>query len=133
MDRFGRPVAHVAWKVTGADLDRISQTAQRLLAAWPGARQGFPSLVPRRLGLDGSKPHDAHHPVGTCSMGHGRQAVVDHDLKVWGVANLWVASTGVLPSAGTANPTFGMLCLCHRLAEQLAWPHFSADSTGRWC
>jgi choline dehydrogenase-like flavoprotein len=45
--------------------------------------------------------------------------VVDFDLKVHGVDNLWVLSTGVLPSAGTANPTFSMLCLGNRLAEQL--------------
>jgi choline dehydrogenase-like flavoprotein len=52
-------------------------------------------------------------------MGNDAEAVVDHDMKVWNVENLWVSSTGVLPSAGTANPTFSMLCLTHALAKKL--------------
>lgn len=70
--------------------------------------------------VDEVKPHDAYHPVGTCRMGEDGEAVVGRDLKVRGFANLWVASTGVLPSAGTANPTFTMLCLTQQLAEELA-------------
>ena len=52
-------------------------------------------------------------------MGEDGQAVVDRDLRVHGVENLWLTSTGVLPSAGTANPTFTMLCLTHKLAAHL--------------
>ena len=52
-------------------------------------------------------------------MGKNTEAVVDENLKVWGLENLWVVSTGVLPSAGSANPSFTMLCLADRLAEQL--------------
>jgi choline dehydrogenase-like flavoprotein len=52
-------------------------------------------------------------------MGEDAEAVVDRNLKVWGVQNLWVVSTGVLPSAGTANPTFSMLCLAQQLAEDI--------------
>jgi choline dehydrogenase-like flavoprotein len=56
-------------------------------------------------------------------MGDDALAVVDQDLKTWGVQNLWVSSTGVLPSAGTANPTFTMLCLTHQLAENFKRMH----------
>ncbi len=59
------------------------------------------------------------HPCGTLKMGIDKMAVVDENLKVWGVENLWVASTGVLPSAGTANPTFTILCLAERLSGQI--------------
>ena len=52
-------------------------------------------------------------------MGKNKESVVDENLKVWGLENLWVVSTGVLPSAGTANPTFTMLCLAERLTEQI--------------
>jgi choline dehydrogenase-like flavoprotein len=53
-------------------------------------------------------------------MGSGSEATVDFDLRVNGTANLYVLSTGVLPGAGTANPTFSMFCLGDRLAETLA-------------
>ena len=66
------------------------------------------------------KPHDVYHPVGTCRMGTDAAAVVDPESRVHGAANLSVASTAVFPSAGTANPTFSMLCLVAALAERLA-------------
>jgi choline dehydrogenase-like flavoprotein len=56
-------------------------------------------------------------------MGEDEEAVVDTNLKVWGLDNLWLANTGVLPSAGTANPTFTLLCLGTRLANSLPALH----------
>ena len=53
-------------------------------------------------------------------MGVDSEAVVDSHLQVWGTDNLWVVSTGVLPSAGTANPTFTLLCLAEQLAGRLS-------------
>jgi choline dehydrogenase-like flavoprotein len=50
-------------------------------------------------------------------MGSDDGAVVGLDLRVRGVAGLSVVSTSVLPSAGTANPTFSMLCLAEEFAE----------------
>jgi len=49
-------------------------------------------------------------------------AVVGLDLRVRGVEGLSVVSTSVRPSAGTANPTFLMLCLAEQLAESLLRP-----------
>ena len=57
--------------------------------------------------------------MGVCCMGKKKESVVDENLKVYGTENLWVVSTGVLPSAGSANPTFTMLCLADRLVEQI--------------
>ena len=53
-------------------------------------------------------------------MGRDAGAVVDPELRVHGTANLWVVSTAVFPTAGTANPTFSMLCLAAALADRLA-------------
>jgi hypothetical protein len=122
-DAYGRRVVSIHWQVTDRDMTEITETAHRFLAMWPGAQAGLPLLQPRVIGSDGTKPYDAYHPVGTCRMGDDAEAVVDHNLKVWGVENLWVISTGVLPSAGTANPTFTMLCLTHALAEHLQVVH----------
>ena len=79
----------------------------------------MPVLQPRADVCDATKPHDAYHPVGTCRMGRDDGAVVDPSLKVWGLTNLWLVSTAVLPSAGTANPTFTMLCLAEDLVDQM--------------
>jgi choline dehydrogenase len=45
-----------------------------------------------------------HHPVGTCAMGPGPEAVVDAELRVRGVEGLRIAVASVMPtipSAGT--------------------------------
>jgi choline dehydrogenase len=45
-----------------------------------------------------------HHPVGTCAMGTGPEAVVDAELRVRGIQGLRIADASVMPtipSAGT--------------------------------
>ncbi len=119
IDRYGRPVARINWRINDVDYANIQQTAARIVSKWPGLRGGLPDLAPVFIGGSGPKPHDAYHPVGTCRLGVDKGAVVDTHLRVQGTDNLWVLSTGVLPSAGTANPTFTMLCLGDELADRL--------------
>jgi choline dehydrogenase-like flavoprotein len=119
-DRFGRPAAEIHWRISDGDVANVRRVAQRFLAKWPGQAPSFPQLKEMEHLHDSIKPYDAYHPVGTCRLGSDEEAVVDENLKVWGSDNLWVVSTGVLPSAGTANPTFTMLCLGEQLATRLA-------------
>nr|WP_246404628.1 GMC family oxidoreductase N-terminal domain-containing protein [Novosphingobium sediminicola] len=44
-----------------------------------------------------------HHPVGTCAMGMGGDAVVDPQLRVHGVAGLRVADASIMPLLVGAN------------------------------
>jgi choline dehydrogenase-like flavoprotein len=119
-DRYGRQVAQIHWRISDIDLSNIQASALRILEKWPDTKKGLPGLILRINGCGYEKPHDAYHPVGTCRMGSDPEAVVDENLKVWGIDNLWVVSTGVLPNAGTANTTFTMLCLAEALAENLS-------------
>jgi choline dehydrogenase-like flavoprotein len=118
-DAYGRRRPHIHWRITEQDLANIRRAARRILLAWPGQRAGLPELRPTALAGEAAKPYDAYHPVGTCRMGDDAQAVVDLDLRVKGTANLSVLSTAILPSAGTANPTFTLLCFAEALADQL--------------
>jgi len=43
------------------------------------------------------------HPVGTCAMGSGREAVVDAELRVRGVEGLRIADASVMPTITSAN------------------------------
>jgi choline dehydrogenase len=43
------------------------------------------------------------HPVGTCRMGHGADAVVDPRLRVHGVANLRVIDASIMPQIPGGN------------------------------
>jgi hypothetical protein len=118
-DKYGRLLPRIRWRICDEDLKQLNLLAQRAVTAWPNGKGGVPILVPRQDGCSAFKPHDAYHPVGTCRLGDDSAAVVNTDLKVRGLCNVWLISTAVLPSAGTANPTFSVLCLAHSLAQQL--------------
>lgn len=119
-DLYGRARAVISWRVTDRDQQRIQSCAASVLAKWSQV-DGVPRLH-AVLSNVGGKPHDAYHPVGLTRMGFDAEAVVTPTLRVAGTTNLHLVSTGVFPSAGTANPTFSALCLAHELGGRLAVP-----------
>jgi choline dehydrogenase len=85
--------------------------ARRIAAAEPLA-----SMIERELMPGASCSSDAElelylraasdcawHPVGTCRMGVGSDAVVDPDLRVHGLRNLRVADASVMPRITSGN------------------------------
>ncbi|GLZ37119.1 GMC family oxidoreductase [Actinokineospora sp. NBRC 105648] len=59
------------------------------------------------------------HPVGTCAMGTGDDAVVDPEGRVRGVANLRVVDASILPTVPAANTQLPVLAVAELLAERL--------------
>ena len=70
---------------------------------------------------------DGFHQVGTTRMGTDHaQSVVDTDLKVHGVENLFVASSSVFPASGQANSTMLAVAFGIRLVHHLHQSEMSA-------
>lgn len=44
-----------------------------------------------------------YHPTGTCKMGAGPEAVVDHRLRVHGIENLRIADASIMPTITSGN------------------------------
>jgi choline dehydrogenase-like flavoprotein len=62
----------------------------------------------------------AHHHMGTCRMGaNARTSIVDGNLRVHGMTNLFVAGSSVFVTSGVANPTLTLTGLSLRLSEYL--------------
>jgi choline dehydrogenase-like flavoprotein len=62
------------------------------------------------------------HHIGTTRMSPSndpKDGVVDKNLKVYGVDNLYVAGSSVFPTAGISNPTMTIITLSIRLAEHV--------------
>ncbi len=58
-----------------------------------------------------------YHFVGSCKMGADRMAVVDPQLKVYGVDGLRVADGSIMPSIPSANPHTTIVMIGERAAE----------------
>jgi choline dehydrogenase len=60
-----------------------------------------------------------HHPVGTCRMGTGNDAVVGPDLKVHGIDGLYVADASIMPTLPRATTNLATLMIGWRAADLL--------------
>jgi choline dehydrogenase-like flavoprotein len=118
-DAHGVPLPHVAHAPT--ELDRRSLLALHERLATEFERAGLGRL---ESDLAAAAPwpidQDASHHMGTTRMGDDpATSVVDRDLRVHSLANLWCAGASVFPTSGCANPTFTIVALSIRLARHL--------------
>jgi hypothetical protein len=120
-DWSGRPRIRVSWSISDADRRSIAISARAYQDAW-SSTPGLPEWRPLIEQVSQQRPHDAYHPVGTCRMGLD-DGVVDGNLRLRGLSNVWIASTAVLPSAGSANPTFSTMCLADEAVRDMVASH----------
>jgi hypothetical protein len=122
-DAFGIPKAKISWNIS-------YKTWETVLGV-----SGILKTEIERLGLgevklyEHIKPHnenwadtlsDVNHHMGGCRMSAAPEGgVVNENLQVWGIPNLFVCSCAVFPTASHSNPTLTMLALGMRLSEYL--------------
>jgi len=58
-----------------------------------------------------------YHPVGTCSMGQGPEAVVDDQLRVHGLQGLRVVDASVMPTEVSGNTQAAVLMIAEKGAD----------------
>lgn len=125
-DAHGVPLPRVRHAPTELDRRSLLALHERLAAEFERAGVG-------RLESDlaTAEPwpidQDASHHMGTTRMGSDpASSVVDGDLRVHSLANLWCAGASVFPTSGCANPTFTIVALSIRLARHLR-THLAAE------
>jgi choline dehydrogenase-like flavoprotein len=127
-DALGVPMVGIDWRRRETELQTFKSYLSCFDSFW--RKRGLENIArlklfspPDELGEDTILrlcAGDIYHPAGSTRMGtNGREAVVDSDLRVFGVVNLWVASTSTFPSLGTANPTLTLMQLTLRLGDHL--------------
>lgn len=120
-DAYGMPRLRVDWRVNDADLEALRRAyalfAAELERTGVGRLDYSPDDVAERALAEGA--YGGHH-LGTTRMSvRPEDGVVDTDLRVHGVDNLYVASGSVLPTSSQANPTLTILALSLRLGDRL--------------
>lgn len=119
-DALSMPRAVLRMRISDSDFARLRQTLKELGRQLLQARIGMLKLN-LRTRQDWLDAMDwGNHHMGTTRMhADPRQGVVDANLKVHGIANLYVAGSSVFPTYGAANPTVNLLSLALRLADHL--------------
>jgi choline dehydrogenase-like flavoprotein len=124
-DSYGQPLARIHWQVNAEDIAAMERPVASFAKTWQQGQLGRlgelilrPSAeVAREMAAGGG----IYHPGGTTRMAASPSAgVVDRDLRVFGLSNLGVCATSVLPTGGGANPTMMLLLLAMRYADKLS-------------
>jgi choline dehydrogenase len=64
-----------------------------------------------------------HHQAGSCKMGVDRMAVVDPDLRVYGVEGLRVADASVMPVVPSGNCHTGIVAIGEKVSDLIKQQH----------
>jgi len=117
---YGQPIPRVVHRCTDIDRRSLVEMHRTLVEELPRAGMG---RLDTQLDHDVSPwpiDQDASHHMGTTRMGDDpRSSVVDRDLRVHELDNVYLAGASTFPTSGCANPTFTLVALSIRLAEHL--------------
>ncbi|MGA2287599.1 FAD-dependent oxidoreductase [Bradyrhizobium sp.] len=115
---FGQQQTRITWELTPLDETTYNQSTQLFKAAVNhlNGDVSFQSWASVK-----SQLVDNGHHIGTTRMSSDpTKGVVDANLKVHSLDNLYVAGSSVFATAGISNPTFTIITLSIRLAEHLS-------------
>jgi choline dehydrogenase-like flavoprotein len=124
-DELGMPLANIHWRLTRKTYETAVQFASVIDHTLRTLQVGRLKRSDWLLQDDGVSDyeqffHDQNHHIGTARISVSPQdGVVDSDLKVHSLLNLYIASSATFPTGGHSNPTLTMLALTIRLADHL--------------
>ncbi len=112
-DALGQPGISLHYKIsdyTNANLPRLMDDYANFLQATKGTRVSAPTTWICQ-----------HHIMGTVRMGStAEDAIVDRDLRCFDHPNLFLVTTGVMPTSGGVNPTLTGMALALRAGRTIA-------------
>jgi len=120
-DIYGLKKANLDWQISEYDRRTIRQIGLSMAKDFSKSGLGKIRLADFMLdtNLDIKYGHHAHH-MGTTRMAEdANYGVVDRNLKVHDLGNLYIAGSSVFSTGGACNPTMPIIQLCLRLTDHL--------------
>ena len=117
IDSNGRNKSMINWKITKRDRENLKNIIGFINSSFK--KDSLLTNIDIPNNFNSYNFYDSYHPVGTCSMGADEKNVVNNDLKVRNISNLYSLSSAIFPSAGSSNPTFSLLCFANNLSNNL--------------
>lgn len=126
----GAPVIDLGLLRADTDMERLLRgvkLARNILRQGPMAKHGLTEIIPG----DGVQDDDGlrafirenartvYHPVGTCAMGVGPDAVVDARLRVRGLRGLRVVDASVMPTIVSGNTNAPAIMIAEKAADMI--------------
>nr|WP_295226411.1 GMC family oxidoreductase [Seleniivibrio sp.] len=118
-DKWGYPISRVNWQVTKYDIDSMRVWFKLLLTElFPRESYKFTHTI-NDFNWEDIFTSAIHH-VGTARIGNGENdGVVNANLKVFGLDNLYICDGSIFTTAGNVNNGFTISAFACRLAEYL--------------
>ena len=126
-DPAAKPAIRHNFYAEQADVDRVLTALQKVYEI---ARQGPLAPYCQELFVGPDSEGDAglrahmsrssqvlYHPAGTCAMGSGPEAVVDHELRVRGIDGLRVVDCSIMPTVTRGNTNAPTIMIGERAAD----------------
>lgn len=118
-DRWNFPIAKLDWRISPQDAASMDSMYQIIRHQAFGEENFSYTHGPEALDWDNVMTSAAHH-LGTARMGSDKaEGVVDANLRVDGLENLYICDGSVFPTSGNANPSLTIAALAIRLADYL--------------
>jgi choline dehydrogenase-like flavoprotein len=118
-DIYGYPLARIDWRVSDVDVENVGHFIDELTKAGLVNDQYVFDELPSVEKWRETFTSAAHH-LGTARMSaDSASGVVDENLKIYGVDNVWICDGSVFPTVGNANPSLTIAALALRLADHL--------------
>lgn len=122
-DEFGIPEVKINWSITSKTWLTAIKSAMALKIQLENLKLGEVNLY-NDIKYDKNNWADyltdvCHHMGGTRMSSDAGDGVVNSNLQVWGITNLYICSCSVFPTSSHSNPTLTLLALAARLADYL--------------
>jgi choline dehydrogenase-like flavoprotein len=122
LDRLRVPVVKVKWNIGELEHRTMMRVVESLPAYFLKFGLGTVHINHHLDSIDyfAGETSDSCHHAGTTRMSDTPSSgVVDKDCRVHGIENLYVNGSSVMPTSGSANPTFTIVALAIRLSGHL--------------